>query len=261
VLRIHVYRDLAHGLRRVAVERHAALPADAADLGHRLERAHFVVRVHDRDQHGALPDSRLHRAGVHQPVAAHRQPGDARAALLQTAADVQHRLVFNGAGDYVIALAGARFHHAFDRQVVRFGGAAGENNLLRRRANEAGNPRARFVHGLLRLPPELVIAAGRVAELARKIRQHGIQHARIEGGGGMVVQVNHAADPIIADTQAEALLPHRRVIVWIRSGKGYFKWALLRGRTASQILFRKKQPAAPSPVTTIPSAYNTFLAA
>ena len=197
-VRLHVYRHFAHRLRRVAVEQYAALPADPADLRHRLDGAHFIVRVHDRNQHGALPDGRLHRAGIHQPIAVHRQPCYARAAPLQPAANVQHRLMLDGASDDVIALAGVRLRHAFDRQVIRLGRAAGEDNFLRRRADQPRDLLARFLHGLLRLPPELVVAAGRVSELPGEIRHHRRQHARVERGGGVMIQVNHWTNSIIA---------------------------------------------------------------
>ena len=45
-------RDPAHGLDGVAVEDDAALAAERADLGDRLERAHLVVRRHERDEDG-----------------------------------------------------------------------------------------------------------------------------------------------------------------------------------------------------------------
>ena len=45
--RVHVDRDLAHGLHGVGVEEDALLVAELADLRDRLDHADLVVREHD----------------------------------------------------------------------------------------------------------------------------------------------------------------------------------------------------------------------
>ena len=96
-------------------------------------------------------------------------------------------------GDDVVAFAGVRFRHAFDRQVVGFRRAAGKYDLLRRRSDQSSHLSARLLHRLLRFPSETMAAAGGVSELLREIRQHRFQHARIERRGSVVVHINRAA--------------------------------------------------------------------
>ena len=57
--------------------------------------------------------------------------------------------------------------NALDRKVVALGGAGGEDDFLRSRANQFGDLLARRLDRLLRFPTEGMIAAGRIAELRR----------------------------------------------------------------------------------------------
>ena len=57
---------------------------------------------------------------------------------------------------------------ALDREVVRLGGAAREDDLLGVRADQVGDLLARLVDGLLGLPAERMVAARRVAEVLVK---------------------------------------------------------------------------------------------
>ena len=98
---------------------------------------------------------------------------------------------------------------ALDRQVVRFGGAAGEDDVLVRRADHRGDLAPRRVDGVAGPPAGGVIEAGRVADLVAQQRQHRVEHARIDRRGGVGVQVDH--DGIIAP----ASRPSTRSAAWI----------------------------------------------
>ena len=52
--RAHVHRNLARALHGVGVEQRPARVGDRGELGDRLNRADFVVRVHDRDERGVV---------------------------------------------------------------------------------------------------------------------------------------------------------------------------------------------------------------
>ena len=69
---------------------------------------------------------------IDQPVALHRQISDAIAVLFQLLAGIENRFVLGGRSDDVVAFFGIHLGHALDRQVVGFGGAAGEDDFLRR---------------------------------------------------------------------------------------------------------------------------------
>ena len=102
-------------------------------------------------------------------------------------------LVLGHLGDDVVALVLVELDHAPDRQVVRLGGAAGEDDVLRLGADQPGHLLAAGVDGLLGLPAEAVGAAGGVAEDVGEVRQHRLQHARIDRRGGVVVHVDRVA--------------------------------------------------------------------
>ena len=76
-----------------------------------------------------------------------------------------HRLVLGDARDDVIALLAVHLGDALDREVVRFGRAAREDDFLRVRADQIGDLLARLLDRLLGLPAERMVAAGRVAEV------------------------------------------------------------------------------------------------
>ena len=76
------------------------------------------------------------------------------------------------------------------RQIVRFGGAAGEHDLLGGRADQVRDLLAGFLHRLFGLPAKAVIAAGGVAEDLHEIRLHRLKHARIHRRRRVIVHVN-----------------------------------------------------------------------
>ena len=95
-------------------------------------------------------------------------------------------------GDDVVALVLVELDDALDRQVVRLGGAAGEDDVLRLGADQAGDLLAAGVDGLLGLPAEAVGAARGVAEVLGEVRQHRLEHPRIDRRRGVVVHVDCA---------------------------------------------------------------------
>ena len=185
--------DFAEALRRVAVEENAGVARDPPNRGDIVQRSDLIVRVHDRDQHRARRDGTAHRVGVDRSVAVDRQHRDRRAArLLQRLAGVEHRLVLGGGGDDVLAALRMKLDRALDRQVVRLGRAAGENDVARLGVDQGGDLRPRLLDRLFGLPAPRVAAARRVAEALAEVRQHGFEHARIDRRGGVVVEVDAA---------------------------------------------------------------------
>ena len=108
----------------------------------------------------------------------HGQVGDAEALLLELLAGVEDGLVLGDLGDDVVAALAVHLGDALDGEVVALGGAGGEDDLLGGGADELGDLLAGDLDRLLRLPAELVVAAGGVAELAGEVRHHRLQHAR-----------------------------------------------------------------------------------
>ena len=187
---VDVDRDLADRLHGVGVEQDPLLLRDRADLGDRLQHADLVVGGHDRDEDRLVGDGGAQLVETDAAVLLHRQIGDARALLLELLARVDDRLVLDHARDDVIALLAVHLRDALDRQVVRFGRAAREDDFLRAGANQIGHLLAGSLHRLLGFPAERVVAAGGVAEVLCEVRRHRLEHPWVDGRRGVVVHVN-----------------------------------------------------------------------
>ena len=105
-------------------------------------------------------------------------------------AGIEHRLVLRWQGHDVVALVPARPRHSLDGQVVRLGCTRGENDLLRTRVDQLRNLLARRLDGCLRFPAKTVVATGGVAIVLGEVREHDLEHARVNRRGRMIVHVN-----------------------------------------------------------------------
>jgi hypothetical protein len=177
------------------VQEHATLARDRADLGDRLHGADLVVGEHHRDEDRLVGDGSADVFRVDHAVRVDRQVGDLVALLLEALAGVEHGLVLDLRRDDVVALVLVELCHALDGEVVRLGGARGEDDLLRvLGAEQRRQALTRDAHGLFGDPAEGVVAARGVAELLREVRQHLLEHARVDGRGRVVVHVNRELD-------------------------------------------------------------------
>mmetsp|Transcript_6891 Transcript_6891/g.20067 ORF Transcript_6891/g.20067 Transcript_6891/m.20067 type:complete len:227 (+) Transcript_6891:776-1456(+) len=171
---VHVDGHLAQHLRRVGVEddlpRLAHLP-DGLDV---LRHADLIVHGHDRHQRRVRAHGGLQQLQVNGTVLAHREIRHLEVLLLQRAAAVEHALVLDLRRDHVLLAVAVEVADALDGHVVGLRRAAREDDLARVRSNEACYLFARVLHGLVRVPPELVRAAVRVPELVRLPRQHRV---------------------------------------------------------------------------------------
>ena len=166
ILILDVYWDFAYCLHCVGVEQDAALAAELANLGDGLQHADFVVGEHDRDQDDLVVERALQVFEADEAVFAHGQVGNAVSLFLQMLAAIEHRLVLCHAGDDVITFVPVRLGRPFDGQVIALGGAGGEDDFFGRGADQFGHLLPRLLDRRLRLPAELMAAAGGVAELA-----------------------------------------------------------------------------------------------
>ncbi len=152
----------------------------------------LAVMIADEDR--LVGDRGAQIVEADQAVLLHRQIGDPVAVLLEALARVDHRLVLGDARDDVIALLAVHLGDALDREVVRLGRAAGEDDFLGVRADQIGHLLARLVDRLFGLPAERMVAARRVAEVLGEVRQHRLDHARIDRRRGVIVHVDRKLD-------------------------------------------------------------------
>src|SRR5581483_202678 len=82
----------------------------------------------------------------------------------------------------------------FEGEVVALGGAAGEDELAGAGPEELGDLAAGLLDRLRSALAEDVRSAGSIAVLLGEERQHRLEHARIDAGGRVVVQVDGRRD-------------------------------------------------------------------
>jgi hypothetical protein len=170
------------------VKQRAGLVGQSGQLGGRLHGAGHVVGGHHRDEPGGGSQRRGECLGRHDTFGAYGQVGHLDALALEEPARLQHGRVLEGARDHVPGpLHGAQ--SAEHREVVRFGAAGGEDDLRRPSAEQGGHLAASGLDGVMGLPPRPMQARG-IAEHAVEIGLHGVTHARVEGRGRGVIQVD-----------------------------------------------------------------------
>src|SRR5208282_1379452 len=238
VLFLDVHWNFSYRLDRVGVEQDAALAADGADLGDGLQHADLVVGEHDRDQDGLVVERALQVVEIDQPVFAYREVGEAVALFLQMLAAIEHRLVLGDAGDNVITFVSMSFGDALDRQVVALGGTGSDKKNSGCGADQLGHLLPRLLDRRLRLPAELMAAAGGVAELLLEVRQHLVHDAGIERRGGVVVEV---------DGQLHFLAVHGYGVGRHRRGSRFCNSSSIRALLVSYARFAGSRPFPLSP--------------
>jgi hypothetical protein len=98
--------------------------------------------------------------------------------------------VLGHARDDVVALLAVHLGDALDREVVRLGCAAGEDDFLGRGPDQIGHLLARRFDRLFGVPAKGVIAARRIPEVLREEREHRLDDARINRRRGVIVHVD-----------------------------------------------------------------------
>jgi hypothetical protein len=102
--------------------------------------------------------------------------------------------MLGGHGDQVVSPAALPPGRPFERQVVALGGAAGEDELLVAGADGGSQRPAGLLGGITGLPAVGMTHAPRVAKLLGEVRQHRLDHARIDGRGSVMIEVNHGSE-------------------------------------------------------------------
>ena len=189
--RLHVDRDLARRLHRIGMQQRAVLVRDRRELRDRLNRSDLVVRVHHATRAPCRSVIASRSASVEtMPLASTGSERHAPAAPRQRLERVEHRLVFDRAGDQMLAPAGSSASAA--PRIAKLSPSVpprGEDHLrrLRRRSRAAtGRAPRRRGFGLL---PEMV-DAGRVAPDVPHRLVHPVGDRRGERGRRVVIEVD-----------------------------------------------------------------------
>ena len=164
--------DLADRLGRVGVKGNFVLTRDRADLTNRLDRADFVVGVHDRDQHRLRRDGSANVIRIDPPQPVHRNVGYVRATgPLEKPARLNHRRVLDPGRDDVRTAGLMAQEHALDRVIIGFASATREHDFGRIASESLRHLPPRTLH---RLSRRLAgpMPARRVSVMVRQVRAH-----------------------------------------------------------------------------------------
>ncbi|GBD12464.1 hypothetical protein HRbin24_00471 [bacterium HR24] len=187
---VHVQVEDAHRLHGIGVEDGAGVARldDACRFGHGLDGPYLVVDVHDGHQHGIRPHRPLEGLQVDESLSVDRQIGDAEALLLQALGGMEHSVMLDGRHDDMVAPLPHGLGHTAQGQVVGLGSARGEDDLLGPAAQGLGHGAPGPLQPLARLL-RLQVHAGGVPPVLGEVREHGFQHAGVQGRGGGVVEI------------------------------------------------------------------------
>ena len=187
---IHIHRNFSDGLCGIAEYQYAVFAGNGTDFLHRHDGANFIIGIHDGDQDRIGFDRGFQFCQVDQSVVFYFQVGHFPAFFFNMLAGIQHRFMFDIAGDDMVALAGIHFENAFDRQVIPFSSTGSKDDFFRICADQFGYLFAGIIHGFLRCPPKRVVTAGRITEIIGEIRDHSLYYTGVAGRCGIMVEIN-----------------------------------------------------------------------
>jgi len=186
--RLDIHGQFAKSLHTVHVQHGARLVDDAGDFGDGLERAEFVIGVHDADQHGFGAQRAADVVGADDAAGRNGQAGDLHTLGAQLLGGRDDGGVLDGAGDDVPARGGGGARHAENGEIVGLGAAAGEHDLRRAGVDHRGHLAAGGFQTLFRRLSEMV-DAGRVTIHLSEAGHRRFQNFRIDRRGGVVIEV------------------------------------------------------------------------
>jgi len=170
------------------MHRRAVFTRGGGDLRNRLQYAGFVLRVDHRHKADTVADDATCLINIDAAVVTDLDAMNGVAFSCQQIARLVRRRMLDRAGDDG-ALAAVRFDAAANGDVVRFGPAAGEDNLIGFRADQRGDMAARDRHRILCCMAKR-IARRRVTVLLAQERQHGVEHAGGDRRRRVVVEID-----------------------------------------------------------------------
>ena len=190
--RLYIHQDMADSLYRVGMEPRPMRMRNGRQLRNGLDGTDLVIRQHDRDQRGILPDGFFQLGWVDQSICRYRQISDLKALLFQRPGAVQDRVMLKHGGDQMLFSLGRQTaHRPLQRPVIRLGPAGGKIDFTRLGVQGRGDLPAGLFHGTAGGAPDRVDAAG-VSVVFHQPGGHRLQYVRSDRSGGGVIGINKA---------------------------------------------------------------------
>jgi hypothetical protein len=160
---------------------------------------------------GLILDRALEAIEIDQPARLDRQVSRAKAFLLHRRGAFEHAFMLGHQGhDMVLAELLVEAQRAFDREVVRFGRARGEDDLPWIGMDERRKLTARALDRRFGLAAISMGDRRRIAEFLGEPGQHRLQHARIAGRRRLVIEIDRRLIALACDRGGHAALARVR---------------------------------------------------
>ncbi len=132
-----------------------------------------------------------HCGWVNETVPAYGNDRELDALTLDPLARIEHGVVLERGGDYVVAITSELADHALDCEVVGLGPSPGEHDLGGARPYRRGYPLASLLDGCFG-SSSVGMDRRRVAEIIPEVGKHELSDLGENGGRGGVIQVMHS---------------------------------------------------------------------
>ena len=191
------------------MEIHVGLFGDAANFFEWLKCAELVVGVHNGDENGFGAKRISEFIQINLAFAIHQEIGDGDALLFDCLASVENSFVLDCCGDDVRGRQGSgrrRTHsqewlcyYPEDGVIVGLGATAGEDDLLGAGSYQRGDLFAGGLDGGAGFLAGGVNGRG-IAKFGGEIGQHRVEHFRLDGCRGVVIEVDALHGSALQDT-------------------------------------------------------------
>ena len=186
---LNIHLQFTNGLYGIGVARDAMCLCDFTDLRERLDRAVFVIDVHDGDKDCRIADCVAEVFNANPSVSIDRQISYLETALLQIVTGMQNGMMLYSGGDDMVAFTSAllQLGQSFDSVIICFGAASCEDDFTRTfGADEFSNLFARGVNCSACFA-SVGVDAGTVTECLGEIGHHRVPNFGTERCCGVVV--------------------------------------------------------------------------
>src|SRR5579872_1235682 len=175
-------------LHAVAVHGDARRASDLRNLGHRLDRAQLIIRVHHRDKNRVRAQRAADVVRIDHAISANGNIGSLHALAFQLSARIQNSRVLNGGGDNVLAWKRMMPDGAENGKIVGLCAAAGEHDLGELATGERSGLAAGLLELLLR-HLAIMMDTGGVSVNFEKHWAHGVENLVRHRGCRVVIEV------------------------------------------------------------------------
>jgi len=186
---LHVDRYLPGSLHPVGMKPDPGFFGDPADLGDRLDRPDFVVRMHDRHQQRVCTNGGANIVRVDPSLPVDRDSRNLKTLRFEIPRGSEHRRMLDLGGDDMASVGSGRACDAPKREIIGFRTAAEEDDFRKLGSHESTDLGAGIVQSRLG-PLSEVVDRGCVAVVLGEERLHGLDDFRPGTGRGIVVEID-----------------------------------------------------------------------